>query len=416
MGRGARKRGTPYAPKVERVEVSDRHVKGRIIAAAVFLIIGAAAIGYGVSQLVHVESGWQVVSASNEAQIYGADFALTYELGASGKSARSEKNAIVRAYSDALLKAGRAFDPDTESEGNIRALNASPNREVELDPLLYEAFELLERYGDRTAYLGPAFDIYENIFFCREDWETADFDPQQNDYLRELFAKIAAFAGDPESVRVELLGDSRARLAVSDEYLAFLEDEELSHIVDFAWMKNAFIIDCLAETLTAEGFTRGSVSSYDGFAVNLGGAVGEEFGLNIFDCPEDTPLQAATLIYQGKMSIAAYRNFPVSSQDSQRVYVTDEGERKTLYLGAEDGLPHTAADSLTAWSRELPCAEVMLLSSKIYRQTRIGEPDLSALASNGVMSAAVMGKQILLTDPEAKLQNVYSGYSVKTVE
>lgn len=416
MGRDAKKKGGSYAPKVERVELSDRNLKVRTAAAVMFLVIAVAAIGYGVSQLVKVERGWQLISASGDAKLYGSDFALTYELGSSGKSARTEKNALVRAYSDAMLRAGRAFDTDTESGGNICKLNASPNEEVELDPVLYEALELLERYGDRSAYLGPAFDVYENIFYCEGDWQTADYDPEQNDYLRELFAKIAAYAGDPNSVRVELSGDNRAKLVISDEYLAFLEEEGLACPVDLSWMKNAFITDYLADTLTDAGFTRGSISSFDGFARNLGGAQGEEFGLNIYDCQESSAIQAASLTYQGAMSFAAYRNFPVIAEDSRRVYVTGDGIRKTLYLTIEDGLPRTAADSLTAWSRELSCAEVMLLSSPVYRQERLTESDLSALAAKGVRTAAVTDRQILVTDPEARLENVYSGYTVKTID
>lgn len=412
--RGGTRRGSgSYTPNTLKIEVSDRHVKARLIAAVIFLVISAVSLGYAVSILTGTDKGWQFISASGNGTEYAAQFVLAYELGASDKSARSENREIKQIYSEACLKAGRAFDVYVVSPGNIRALNDSPNEVVELDFVLYEALELLEQYGDRTVYLGPAFRLYENIFSCTEDWQLEDFDPEYNEELGKLFDRIAAYARDPDSVRVELLGENRARLYVSEEYLAFLEYEELGDAVDFGWMKNAFITDFIADSLVSAGYTRGSISSYDGYTRNMDDSSGTMYSLNIFDYADGAAIQAARLDYQGPMNLVSYRDFPVNAMDSQRIYVAADGERKTMYLSLEDGLPCAGADSLTVYSDTLDCAEIMLLSLPVFQQEKISDADLARLTDRGVLAVLAGDGRLLVTDVKDVLKGIYDGYEVE---
>ncbi len=411
--RRTRRGGSPHIPKTFKIEISDRHVKARIIAAVIFLVISAVSLGYGVSVLTGTDKGWQFISFSGDGAEYAASFALTYELGVTDKSARNENKEIRRIYSEACLKAGRAFDAYVVSPGNIRALNEAPNEVMVLDSVLYDALALLEQYGNRTVYLGPAFRFYENVFSCTEDWQLEDFDPESNEELGALFDRIAAYARDPDSVRVELLGENRARLHVSEEYQAFLAYEELGGALDFGWMKNAFITDYIADSLTSAGYTRGSVASYDGYTRNMDDGSDTMYSLNIFDCMDGAAAVVARLDYQGAMTFVSYRDFPISAMDSQRIYVTADGERKTLYLSLEDGLPCAAADSLTVYSDTLGCAETMLLSMPVFQQEKISVDDLTYLTDCGGLAVLAGDRKLFVTDSKVVLNSLYDGYEVE---
>lgn len=410
-----RRGGSLHSPKTFKIEVSNKHVKARLIAAVIFLVISAVSLGYAVSILTGTDKGWQFISASGNGSAYASQFALTYELGALDKSARSENKEIGQIYSEACLKAGRAFDTYVVSPGNIQALNDSPNEVVELDSALYNALELLEQYENRTVYLGPAFRLYENIFSCTEDWQLEDFDPERNEELEKLFDRIAAYARDPDSVRVELFGENRARLYISEEYLAFLEYEELGGALDFGWMKNAFITDFIADSLARAGYTRGSISSYDGYARNLDSNSGTMYSLNIFDYVDDTAAVVARFDYQGPMTFVSYRDFPVNAMDSQRIYVTSDGERKTMYLALEDGLPCAGVDSLTVYSDTLGCAETMLSSLPVFQQEKISDADLAGLTECGARIVLAGDRRLLVTDVKDMLNNIYDGYEVEHI-
>ena len=58
-------------------------------------------------------------------------------------------------------------------------------------------------------------------------------------------------------------------MSVSDDYLAFAEKNFISDFIDFSWMKNAFITDYVADVMIDNGYTLGSLTSYDGFTRNL---------------------------------------------------------------------------------------------------------------------------------------------------
>lgn len=75
-----------------------------------------------------------------------------------------------------------------------------------------------------------------NLFQCKEDYETASFDPEQNEVLREEFAVIADFAADPEAVDLKLLGENQVRLEVS---------EGISELDGGEWIRNlsGFLLD-----------------------------------------------------------------------------------------------------------------------------------------------------------------------------
>lgn len=396
-----------------KFEISEKHIKARLIAAVVFLVISVSSLAYGVSLLTDTDKGWQFVSATGDGALYASQFALSYEMGASDRSARSENKEIKQIYSKACLTAGRAFDNYAVSPGNIQALNNSPNEVVELEPVLYEAFRLLEEYGDRTVYLGPAFRLYENLFSCTEDWQLEDYDPAVNDTLRVLFEQIAAYARDPDSVRVELLGENRARLCVSEEYLSFLEYEELGGALDFGWMKNAFITDFIADSLISQGYTRGSISSFDGYTRNMDDGSGTMYSLNIFDCVDGAAAVAARFDYQGPMSFVSYRDFPVTDMDFQRMYVTADGERKTLYLSLEDGMPWAGADSLTLYSHTFSCGEIMLLSLPVFQQEKVTDLNLEQLTEEGVRAVLAGERRLFVTDVQGTLNSLYEGYEVE---
>lgn len=70
-------------------------------------------------------------------------------------------------------------------------------------------------------------------------------------------------------MNVELLGGNQVKLSVSDDYLAFAEKNFISDFIDFSWMKNAFITDYVADVMIDNGYTLGSLTSYDGFTRNL---------------------------------------------------------------------------------------------------------------------------------------------------
>ena len=133
------------------------------------------------------------------------------------------------------------------------------------------------------------------------------------------------------------------RLNVGKEYLAYARENELDTLLDFGFVKNAFVIDAVADALTDAGLTNGLLTSADGFSRSL---CQGSFGVNLLEATDSGYRQAAAAAYNGPRSVAALRAFPVDSGDALRFYTYEDGTICPPVLDETTGLLTAANDNL----------------------------------------------------------------------
>lgn len=421
MGRTARdRRDLPHPPPVEKIELSGDHTVLRLVAAALFLLIGAAALAYSFSQLFTSETGWQEIEAgSSDGPTCAGEFTLFYELGAEGRSPREEQRTLTALYTQACRTAYQMFHTVERFEDvvSLRELSQRPNEELEVDPALYRAFEMVREAGDRTIYLGPVYARYGDLFSCGDDVMLADFDPRLSQEVAAEYAAYAAYAADPGHIDVELLGENRLRLRVSEEYLAYARREGIDCLLDFGWLRNAFVTDYLADTMAEGGFTSGSIVSWDGFARCLDGREGQTYTLDLLDELEPgLPIYAGRVEYQGPMAMAALRSFPALERDAERFYRLRDGQVRTMYLDPADGLCRSAADSLTGCSTALGCAGLALKLGPVFIADKLDTAALDRLEAEGVHTVCCQGRTLRASTPALPVIDLYEGYTLEQLK
>lgn len=415
MGRTARdNRDLPHPRPVEKIELAEGNTKRRLIAAVLFLLIGAAALAYALLRFVTPESGWQAIQAGTaQGPTCGGEFVFLYELGAGGASPTVERRGAAELYTRACRKAFQLFHTMEGFDGvvNLYQLNHRPNQVLEVDPALYNAFAAVQRAGDRTVYLGPVYARYGDLFLCQDDGQLVDFDPYLSEAVAEEYAAIAAYAMDPQSVGVELLGEGKLRLNVSEEYLKYAKQEGIDRFLDFGWMKNAFVIDYLAQTMAEGGYTNGCITSYDGFARCLDGRAGG-YSLNLYDQAEGLPLLAGVMEYRGPMSLVSLRSFSAIQGEELRFYRLNSGETRTLYLDPADGKCRSAVDSLTCYAMEQGCAQLAMEIAPVFIADAFYEGRLAELAEEGVRAVWCRAGRLWTTDPATSISQLHQGYEL----
>lgn len=407
MGRTVKNRKLREPKPIEKIELSESNIKKRAIAAVLFLLIGVGLLIYCFMTVMTPQTGWTAIQATRT-ENDSAEFIFQYNLGVSGNSAAAENRAITLLYNETAEKAYRLFH-DTESFDNvvnIHDINSFPNRELEIDEALYNALSVFDRCGSRYLYLAPIYKRYDDIFYCLDDSQIADFDPLTSNEVREEYGRTAAYVNDPEAVSLQLLGDNKIKLFVSEDYLKFAKEEGITDFIGFSWFKNAFEIDYIADTFIANGYTFGSLSSYDGFVRNMDSS-GIDYSINIFDRNGGIVYQSAVMQYSGAKSIVYLRSFPMNSLDVRRFYRLDSGELRTSYLDIKDGIPRYSADNLFSYSGGKGCGEILLEMLPVYISEEFSAEKLNRLKSKGIYSIYCEDFIIRYNDGELVLSDLY---------
>lgn len=341
---------------ITRVEVSEKNRTLRIICAVVLLVISALAFTSGIMALLGKDTGWQEVQISSKEHNCSDRFLLCYNFSGSGGEAAKRNRLLEQTYEESCIKAYQLFTPDEGFAGvqNVYYVNHHVNEVISVDPVLYAAFQKLE--GTPWLYLGPAYAHYYNLLFNADDSMLEELDPAVSGEAADYVARIATFAADADAVKLELLGDNQVKLHVGEDFLAFAQQEEIENFIDFAYLTNAFIIDYLADALTAQGLTRGYLVSTDGYTRNLDSE--NVFSFNIFDRVGRVVYPAGVMQYQGPISIVYLKDYSTAPSDLN--YRVSGDHIVHLFADPADGIYRTSIPNLVSYSYDSGCSDVVL--------------------------------------------------------
>jgi len=399
----------PNVKPVTKLELSEKDVRKRTILAGVFLVIGIVAIGYGLFSLLNTQPGWVEVQISNTETNVSPEFTLMYDFSQSGGSATFENKQLSLLYTQAVRDAHVIFSPDEAAADNLYALNAAPGKPVKVHPVLYEAFRLLEEYGDRSVFLAPVYTEYDRVFRAEGDGEAMIYDPDFSQEAAALIEEMTAYTSDPDHVRVEVLEDGYLRLEMSEAYLAYAEENGIETFLDFGWLRNAFVADFLAARLEEGGFTRGYLESYDGFIRNLDSRA-EGYSVNIFHKEGRDVYIPARVETSGKMASVRFRAYPVDAQDNLSFHLYADGTAVSGFI-AGDGRNKTALEDLLVIGAGKTCAELALSTAPYYIVDTLSEEGLESLLEEGIGCIWCAGGKVISTDESLTVTLLDSAYT-----
>lgn len=404
MSRYARKRSDPPVKPVKHIEVTDKNRKPKLVLIVVLLALGVTLIATAITQILVTPPGWETIKVDGNAdESCAGDFVFLYLLGDGEQASNLEQRDVTRVYSEAAKEAFQIFHEERLFDGvqNVAYLNQHPNEEVEIPAVLYDAFVLLEKHENRGLYLAPIYREYVGMFLSGQDWYAKEYDPNQSEEQNTYFAEVLAFTTDENAVKLELLGNNRVKLSVSEAYLQYAASKEITGFIDFYWMKNAFIVDYLAQKLTDAGYTKGTISSFDGFSRNLD-VSDRSYQLNIFDRDGKAIYQAGVLNYSGALAMVSLRNYPMNDLAVQLYYQWEDGSYTSCHIDPADGRNKTAINDLTGYSRKLSCSEILMQLYPVY----VAE-ELNMDALSGVDTVYCKDQTIYTSDPAAVITGLY---------
>ena len=395
--------------RLHHFELSGGNRTVRWILIGVLLVVGAVALTAGLLKALETPAGWQKVEGPSAGLSCSHEFTLMYEFGAGERSATEERKALQPLYAEACVNAWKLFyneAGETDMTG-LYALNQQPNTQLQVDKYLYAALKQLDENGSRALYLGPVYAAYNNLFYSDDEVMALSNDPATDPYTKEYVSKLASFANDPETIQIHLDSDNRVTLQISQEYLNFAKENEITHYLDFGWLRNAFMIDYIAQRLIENGFISGYLTSVDGFVRNLDQRE-TVYSYNLFDQGKAVGLME----YRGAASIAFLRSYPVFDEDYGRYYTFADGRTLTSMIDPGDGQSKTAAPQLVSYSTKVGCAELALSMLPLYVTEDFNESLVNELTEKDIYSIWFAGKELRYNQKDLSV-TVDAAYAAK---
>lgn len=398
---------------VKEIEVESSHVKLRTVILAALIIIALVSFGIALFSVLNRDSGWTTVEANNDYTDCSDEFVFNYCLGESGISASAEYKSIEALYSSLTKKAYQMYNTEEDffDTVSLHYIYTHPGEIIEVDSALYCAFELLCEKGSRYIYLAPVYDEYYRLFFgYDESYDVSDSDPYLDEGFRAYLQSIGEYAMNPEHICLELLGENKVVLNISEEYALFAKENEIKVLLDFFRMKNAFIIDYIADSMIAAGYTYGNITSFEGYTRNLDTRA-NEYALNIFDKWENEIFVAAKFAYSGAKSMIPLRSYPVGGEDSWYFYSYEGGKTVLPYI-SQDGLYRAAAKNMLAYSEKAGCSEIIAEIMPLYTADTLDYDALKGLGNHNIFVLIIEGAELICTDSEIKLVDIYKSEDI----
>lgn len=410
----------PYAQPVTRIDLPHIHVKTRIVLLVLFLAIAALAFANGVKEFVSKEPGWQEISVSSKKPNCSGEFQLMYDFSDAGGGATAQYRQVESLYTQAVEELYVLFSGDILEDGryNIAYLNAHPGEEVQVEAELYSALGQVVVSGSRYGFLAPVMAEYDRLFQSEGEGEAVAYDPTTNPETVAWIGQVVPFIRDPQHIRLELTGENRVRLVLSEEYEAFCRDNGIETFFDLGWMTNAFLADAIANRLLEKGFSNGYLVSYDGFTRNLD-TRGTAYSLNLYDIQGTDVYLPAEIGYSGPRSLVCLRSFPLKEQDWWNYYAFSDGRIVSHFVDPADGMSKTASASFLCYSTSLDCSDLVVRMAELYVSENLVLEGVLSLAEEEIYSVWSDAGKLYYSDPQLDIQLLPEsgpGYSLQLVK
>ena len=330
-----------------------------------------------------------------------------YLEGSSFDCNQKQKRAI-EIYSSTLKNIYKITDPSStyEDVDSLASINVNPNKEVSISKTLYGYLEKANEVGNNENYSlfsSPLFDEWQRLISLKELTSSLTYDPLNDLDEGKYLSDLSSFINDPNHISLTLLGEEKVRLNVSEEYLNFRKQNEISSpLTSFGPLRGAIEIETLVEAFQKEGFHDGFFSNQRG----LGATLDLTPGLNhvIQAKGSNEKVHVGNLTYPSSHAFCKYARFlkGYSIQKEENTY------NRSLYLDLSTGEGDAVFESVGLYSSSISLWDLTLLSERMCGLSSVDEASaiLNSASGTDYLYATTSSPTIFQTTAKIKEKTV----------
>lgn len=389
-------------------DLNEKHVKLRIVAFVVFLLVAIAALIFAFSSLLKGSDGYQTITTGSGDNSYMDDeLVFTYNIGVNPNKPSNELKTIINLYSEYVEYSYKLLDSDQGYDGvnNLYYINNHLNETIKIDSLIYDSFKTLSDNNMLyLVYLGP---LYTQTFSIINEKNVLDYSPSHNENVRSFYSDIITYINSG-SIYLELLDNNCIKLNVSTDYLSYIETNEINSIISLSYLKNAIMVDYIASNLESKGHTYGMISSLNGYIRILDETT--NYTYSIFDYVNGRSLVASKISFT-KSAIVNIKNFSYLSTDYLYMYQYND-ELYTYYINNKGNYTNDKK-SLLMYSYTASCFDILLQILNSYFNS-ISNDKINSL--NNIFTIYCNNMNIYYNDNNITLFNIETVDGIKYEE
>lgn len=360
----------------------------KAVACVLALVIAAICFSTIAKQCTNITAGLQTIDTNpdEDAMLYASGIVFNYDLEGAGSEIRTLKAEVRNAYSEALSHIYKLLDPVNEYEGyvNLAYINAHMGEEVSISPELYAVLssaKALTEGGRANIFGGVLYREWQSITVLND---SAEADPLTDPDERQRIDEIARMTADLGNFSLELSEGGRARLTVSEDYIAMMQRLETeAKVLDLGFLREAYELQYTAEELEKAGYNKGFFTTVGGMTYCLSEASG---GYIVAYAPRgNAVVDAFKTPVTGGLMCCTLRTFSYGTDDIEFYTVEDEagGHMRHPYYNLSTGQVNDALLTVMTAAAEGDFASVCAESYYIISSADAGAAaqELAGLAS-----------------------------------
>ena len=396
---------------VQKVELSQKNITIRIVLFVVLLLIGIAAIGIFINELLKVDDGLQEIHSQVSGYNISDDFSFNYELGKSDVSATKENKAVRTIYDSLIYDATLLFDEYSTLADyhNLTYINSHVGEEIEIPEELYFALKTYYSFNSRNLFYAPVYEEYDAIMGSGQDSYASTFDPNKDASQLAHIQKLLNYINDENHIKLSFYRNNVIKLTVSEEYKNFIKENEYKRILTLGAYKNAFVIDYIAKGFIDKEYRNGFILSSDGFFRSF---CDKNFAnYNLIDYVDDEAFSAANMGTSGNIAICSYKAFP-HLKGSANYYIYEDKIIASKHVD-KNGLNTYFTNNLICYGNNIGCVELAFKTYDLYLCESIDNGEIASLKADGIYTIYFDNYNIVYNQDDLELYDLFENDKIK---
>ena len=361
-----------------------KHLEIWIAGFVILVTVASVAFAYSCSNINKKEPGLYLITPNTDDNVkyYANDFSFYAYFDGDSSDINASIKECTNLYSEQLAYYYASVDAEEiyTTYPSIARLNEKPNEEVLLGTkvvdYLKKGYEYTENYSNYSIFASPLYGFWYQQFGYYTSERNAR-DPLNNSESATFLNTLANYINNKDHVNIEFIGNDKAKIVASEEYLKFREDNGITApIVSLNIIKNEVLMDDIASYLEEKGFSKGYIISNNGSIKELKDTTNQTFFLYSINESKKIDVYGMVKLDNKNNSTTVFRRYDLDNTEIPNAYIITKDDvtyYRSIYIDISNGLSNNVLLTSNTYKSGSDITTLALINNELIRCSNLEE-------------------------------------------